>query len=162
MFRERSLAEKRNPLKCVLNFILTPWPVFNRFLFSFSSSPTHIVDWHLIFPGCEGKEMRNRAMKQRANENVKTQNDWSLHATLRNDRGGPKDSIFVFLFAFLFLFLETRKKNNKWSAQVFKVSLPPISARAWRSVENMLFHIMIGSFQLISEKQWKGPGNEVA
>ena len=57
------------------------------------------------------------------------------------------------LFCFLFFFLETRKKNNKWSAQVFKVSLPPISARAWRSVENMLVHIMIGSFQLISEKQ---------
>lgn len=57
------------------------------------------------------------------------------------------------LFCFLFFFLETRKKNNKWSAQVFKVSLPPISARAWRSVENMLVHIMIESFQLISEKQ---------
>ena len=84
-------------------------------------------------------------MKKRANEKVKTQNDWSLHATLRNDGGGPKDSIIFFL--------ETRKKKNKWSAQVFKVSLPPISARALSSVENMLFHIMIGSFQLISEKQ---------
>ena len=70
--------------------------MFNRFLFSFSSSPTHISDWHLIFPGCEGKEMRNHTMKKRANENVKTQNDWSLHAALRNERGGPKDSIFFF------------------------------------------------------------------
>ena len=60
--------------------------------------------------------------------------------------------LFCFLFVFFF-FWETRKKNNKWSAQVFKVSLPPISARAWRSVENMLVHIMIESFQLISEKQ---------
>ena len=60
--------------------------------------------------------------------------------------------LFCFFFC-LFFFLETRKKNNKWSAQVFKVSLPPISARAWRSVENMLVHIMIESFQLISEKQ---------
>ena len=60
--------------------------------------------------------------------------------------------LFCF-FLFCFFVLETRKKNNKWSAQVFKVSLPPISARAWRSVENMLVHIMIGSFQLISEKQ---------
>ena len=47
-------VEKRNPLKCVLNFILTPRlketpSVFNRFLFSFSSSPTHVGDWHLIF-----------------------------------------------------------------------------------------------------------------
>ena len=108
-------------------------------------------DWHLIFPGCEGKEMRNHAMKKRANDKVKTQNDSSLHATVRNDRGGPKDSIFLLFL--LFFFLETRKKKNKWSAQVFKVSLPPISARAWRSVENMLVHIMIGSFQLISEKQ---------
>ena len=60
--------------------------------------------------------------------------------------------LFCFFFVVVF-FWETRKKNNKWSAQVFKVSLPPISARAWRSVENMLVHIMIGSFQLISEKQ---------
>lgn len=44
--------------------------------------------------------MRNHAMKKRVNEKVKTQNDWSLHATLRNDRGGPKDSIFVCLFFF--------------------------------------------------------------
>lgn len=32
-------------------------------------------------------------------------------------------------------------------------SFPAISARTWRSVENMLVHIMIESFQLISEKQ---------
>jgi len=46
-----------------------------------------------------------------------------------------------------------RISGSKWSAQVFKVFLPPISARAWRSVENMLVHIMIGSFQFISEEQ---------
>ena len=40
--------------------------------------------------------MRNHTMKKRANEKVKTQNDWSLHATLRNDGGGPKDSIIFF------------------------------------------------------------------
>ena len=61
--------------------------------------------------------------------------------------------LFCFFFFVVVFFLETRKKNNKWSTQVFKVSLPPISVRAWRSVENMLVHIMIGSFQLISEKQ---------
>ena len=63
-----------------------------------------------------------------------------------------EDLRILFCFLFFVFFLETRKKNNKWSAQVFKVSLPPISARAWRSVENTLVHIMIGSFQLISEK----------
>ena len=108
----------------------------------------------LFFPVVKVRKCEIMQWKKRANEKVKTQNDLSLHATLRNDRGGPKNSIFFFL--------ETRKKKNKWSAQVFKVSLPLISATAWSSVENMLFHIMIGSFQLISEKQWKGPGNEVA
>ena len=71
---------------------------------------------------------------------------------MQPDEMTGEDLRILFCFCFCF-FLETRKKNNKWSAQVFKVSLPPISARAWRSVENMLVHIMIESFQLISEKQ---------
>lgn len=50
----------------------------------------------LFFPVVKVRKCEIMQWKKRANEKVKTQNDLSLHATLRNDRGGPKNSIFFF------------------------------------------------------------------
>ena len=87
----------------------------------FFSSVIFFSSPNLIFPGYGG----------RASVKVKTQNDSSLHATLRNDRRGPRIPFFFFCGG-------EREKKSKWSTQVSKVSFPPISARAWRSVDNMI------------------------
>lgn len=78
------------------------------------------------------KEVRKHC-KRRANVKVKTQNDLSLYATLRNDRAGPKDAVFK---------REGREKKLSGVHRYSKFpSLRYISVRAWRIVENMLVHI---------------------
>ena len=90
-------------------------------------------DWHLIFPGCEGKEMRNHAMKKRANDKVKTQNDSRLHATVRNDRGGPKDSIFLLFLLFFFWRRGRRRISGVHRYSKFpSLRYPPVHGGVWR------------------------------
>lgn len=58
-----------------------------------------MIGIYLIFPGCEGKEMRNHAMKKRANEKVKTQMTWVYMQPFKMT---GEDLRILFFFFFFF------------------------------------------------------------
>ena len=64
-----------------------------------------------------------------------------------------EDLRILFFFYFLFFWRRGRRRTSgvlRYS-KFPSLRYPPVHGGVWR--ENMLVHIMIGSFQLISEKQ---------